>query len=390
MAKILLPFICILSLVVCASEVDISVPGFPEMAHYFGVNDGAIQLTIAYNFIGFCLASLFYGPLSEAFGRRPIMIIGNTLLLIGSIACVISPNIPFLLCARFVQGIGASTSAVLVFAIIADVYQGKQSIKIISIMNAVLTIIITIAPIVGGFITEIVGWRGNYGIVAIIACLSWGSIILKLPETITSCRTVILKPVVKDYVKLFTDGKFLCVSIIPSILYACYLTFITAAPFLYQDTFKMTLRLYVAHQGIIVFSFAIISIFAPKITSKLGSHFVTILGLSLTFVGGLAMWLSVSISANTPNFITFTMTIFSIGFALCYPVIFSSSLEIFPEIKGTASSAIMSMRALICSALISISGYFYNDHIFSIGLLIFIGSCIGVILYAIWKKFLRH
>ena len=100
----------ILSLIACCIEVDISVPGFPDMGRHFNVEDGIIQMTIAYNFLGFCLGAAIYGPLSDAYGRRPIMIWGNAILLLGAIGCVIAPSIPFLLATRLIQGIGASAS----------------------------------------------------------------------------------------------------------------------------------------------------------------------------------------------------------------------------------------------------------------------------------------
>ncbi|WP_255453541.1 MFS transporter [Wolbachia endosymbiont of Atemnus politus] len=109
-------------------EIGISVPSFPDIVRYFDVSEGRIQLTIAYNFLGFCIGGLFLGPLSECYGRRRIMIIGNTLLLIGAVGCVFSPSVFWLLISRFIQGTGVSTS-VVVFAIVADSYKGDEAVK---------------------------------------------------------------------------------------------------------------------------------------------------------------------------------------------------------------------------------------------------------------------
>src|SRR6185312_9684941 len=144
--KFFLPLL-VLSLVCCWIEVDISVPGFPDMAKYFNTTDATIQLTIAYNFLGFCLASLIWGPLSDCYGRRKIMVIGNALLAIGASLCVFAPSIHFLLLARLIQGIGASTSAIVATAMIADSYKGVTASRLIGIMNAVATTLIAIAPV---------------------------------------------------------------------------------------------------------------------------------------------------------------------------------------------------------------------------------------------------
>ncbi|WP_030417360.1 MFS transporter, partial [Streptomyces sp. NRRL S-1448] len=106
-----------------------SVPSFPDIAKSLTASESSVQLTITYNFFGYCLGALAYGPLSDRFGRRKVMLIGNTIMLAGALGCAIAPNIEFLLGSRLIQGVGASTSVVLVFVIIGDVYQGTELFK---------------------------------------------------------------------------------------------------------------------------------------------------------------------------------------------------------------------------------------------------------------------
>ena len=247
----LLPLL-ILSIIACCIEVEISVPGFPEMARYFEVSDSLIQLTIAYNFLGFCLAGLFYGPLSESFGRRKIMIIGNAFLLTGAAGCVFAPGFDWLLFSRFIQGIGASTSAVVAFAMIADVYQGEKAAKLIGIMNSILTTLMAVAPVAGGFINKAVGWRGNYGAVAVICLISWILLLLLLPETKKDPQAFDLKKVMKDYRRLLSCGKFITFSVVPSLLYSTYMSFVACGSFLYMETFDLSIMAYTLHLGSIV------------------------------------------------------------------------------------------------------------------------------------------
>lgn len=156
MQKLLFPLL-ILSLVVCCIETDMSAPSFPDMSKHFNVSKGMIQYTIAINFLGFCVASLFYGALSDSYGRRPIMVMGNAFMMVGALGCVWAPSIEMLLAARFIQGVGASTSAVVVFAMIADCYQGNEALKRIGIMNSALTIFMSVAPIAGSFLNQAIG-----------------------------------------------------------------------------------------------------------------------------------------------------------------------------------------------------------------------------------------
>ncbi|WP_320109909.1 MFS transporter [Wolbachia endosymbiont (group B) of Ischnura elegans] len=318
----LLPFLLILSLIAKFIEIDISVPSFPDMVRYFNVSEGTIQLTIAYNFLGFCIGGLFFGPLSECYGRRRIMIIGNTLLLIGAVGCVFAPSVFSLLISRFIQGIGASTS-VVVFAIVADSYQGDKAIKFIGIMNSVLTVVMAIAPVLGSFINEIVGWRGNYATVAILCLISWVLLLFLLPETKKDRDIFSLKKMMKDYRKLLSSPRFVTLSLVPSLFSAAYMSFITCGPFLYMKTFGLSSTIYALHQGAIVGSFSLISLFSSKILKKLGAIWCVISGTSVGAIGSLLLVILSLIMPHSSYLVTLSMIIFSIGCAICQPVIFT-------------------------------------------------------------------
>ncbi|MBA8754676.1 multidrug effflux MFS transporter [Wolbachia endosymbiont of Drosophila bicornuta] len=365
----LLPFLLILSLIAKFIEIDISVPSFPDMVRYFNVSEGTIQLTIAYNFLGFCIGGLFFGPLSECYGRRRIMITGNTLLLIGAVGCVFAPSIFWLLISRFVQGIGVSTS-VVVFAIVADSYKGDEAVKFIGIMNSVLTVVMAIAPVLGSFINEIVGWRGNYATVAILCLISWVLLLLALPETKKDRDIFSLKKTMKDYRKLLSNPRFVTLSLMSSLFSAAYMSFITCGPFLYMKTFGLSSTIYALHQGAIVGCFSLISLFAGKILQKLGAIKCVISGTSVGAIGSLLLVIFSIILPHSFYLVTLSVIIFSIGCAIFQPVIFNASINVFPEIKGTASSAVSFIRAFIMAIFIGLTSYIYNGQTISVAVLV--------------------
>ncbi len=365
----LLPFLLILSLIAKFIEIDISVPSFPDMVRYFNVSEGTIQLTIAYNFLGFCIGGLFFGPLSECYGRRRIMIIGNTLLLIGAVGCIFAPSIFWLLISRFVQGIGVSTS-VVVFTIVADSYKGDEAVKFIGIMNSVLTVVMAIAPVLGSFINEIVGWRGNYATVAILCLISWVLLLLALPETKKDRDIFSLKKMMKDYRKLLSSPRFVTLSLMSSLFSAAYMSFITCGPFLYMKTFGLSSTIYALHQGAIVGCFSLISLFAGKILQKLGAIKCVISGTSVVAIGSLLLVIFSIIVPHSFYLVTLSMIIFSIGCAIFQPVIFNASINVFPEIKGTASSAVSFIRAFIMAIFIGLTSYVYNGQAISVAVLV--------------------
>lgn len=362
MQKKYLPALLLLSLISTCLEVDISVPGFPQIARFFNVSEGTIQLTIAYNFFGFCFGALLYGPLSESFGRRTMMLLGNTILLAGALGCVFAYSINFLLLSRLIQGIGASTSVVLVFAMIADAYEGSAAMKLIGLMNASLASLMAIAPIFGGFINQAIGWRGNYGFVALMCAVTWILLFFFLPETKRSLEKFHIKHIVRDYARLVSHGEFISSALVPSLLFAAYMSYIAASSFLYMGTFQLSVIQFVIYQAIIVAAFAIPSMLAAKIITRVGPLNTVKIGISFCCVSASTLLILGSLNSLTPYTNTAFMCLFSLGFAMLYPVVFSHSLSIFPTLHGTASSIIMAIRALLVSGFTALTGFLYNSE----------------------------
>jgi DHA1 family bicyclomycin/chloramphenicol resistance-like MFS transporter len=375
-----LPFLLISSLIACCIEIDISVPSFPEMSTYFGVSDGMIQLTLATNFLGFCIASLFYGPLSDSYGRRTIMLWGNGLLLLGALGCVFAPTLPILLGIRFVQGLGAATSAVVVFAMLSDVYKGEKAVKFIGIMNSVLTTLMSIAPVVGAFVTREVGFRGNYASVAIVAGVSWLLLVALLPETHTKHTAFSGRKAWEDYKVLFTSRVFMSACLIPSVLCAAYFGFVGCSSFLYMETFELSIVEYAFHQAAIIGSFAVISLFAGFYVKRFGQRLCIQQGISLCVLGILALLGLGVVQQPSPYAVTAAVMVSCIGLGLCYPTIFGASLEIFPEIKGTASSVIMSIRAFLITAVVGAVSALYTGELIRVALVLAVTVGVGALL----------
>ena len=377
-----LMYLLMISLINSCIELEISAPSFPDIMNHFAVSEAEVGLSITYNLLGFCLASLVYGPLSECYGRRRIMIIGNAILSLGALACALSTSIEWLLVARFIQGMGAATSAVVVAAIISDVYTKEKAAKLYGTMNTVFSSIMALSPVIGGFINNEIGWRGNYGFVASICIISWILLYFYLPETKAVKEKLHIKKIFKDYKKLLSSPVFLGAAAMPSLSYGCYMAFVAIAPFIYMQVFKLDILLYTFHQAVIVFVFSLASFFADRITAVLGIRKSINMSLIFYMAGSILM-----IVAWSPYSLTFFNCVFSVGAAILYPIVFAHSVEIFPDIKGTASSAIMGARYLLCSAITGAASYFYNGTVISLSLVIFITTAmiVGITIYLLKK-----
>jgi DHA1 family bicyclomycin/chloramphenicol resistance-like MFS transporter len=233
-------------------------------------------------------------------------------------------------------------------------------------MNAVFTALMAVAPVLGGIINSAIGWRGNYGIVALICIVSLILLYFFLKETKSSREKIQLRKIIADYRKLLSNPFFLSAAAIPSLQYGCYMAFVAMAPFIYREAFGLTMLSYTLHQGAVVAAFAIASAFSGKIMQRIGATKTLISALFLSLTGSIIM-----LCAENSFILTLSMSLFSIGFALAYPIIFARSLEIFPDLKGTASSAIMSLRYLLCSLITGLASYFYDGRPLMLAVIIF-------------------
>ncbi|GGZ24827.1 Bcr/CflA family drug resistance efflux transporter [Streptomyces olivaceoviridis] len=365
--KKFLPTLLVVALIGTIIELDMSVPSFPDIARTLDASESSVQLTVTYNFFGYCLGALAYGPLSDRFGRRGVMLAGNAVMLAGALGCAVAPTIEFLLASRFVQGIGASTSVVLVFVIIADVYEGTRLLKMFGLTNAAMSTFMTAAPALGGLINRTLGWRGNYAVVFAVTLVSLLLMALFLPETKTERVKVSARRVAGDYRRLLGSGEFLAASLVPSLLFAAYMVFIAASSFLYTDTFGLSTVAFAGNLLVIVASFAITSLFATKIMELLGSPGRTVACAITATLAGVALFLAFG---DGPVSTTVSLAVFCVGFAAVYPVVFGRSLQVFPELQGAASSLNMSSRALLVTLFTGVaSSLFTGDAVVTAGVM---------------------
>lgn len=384
--KISLVALIIISLLGCCMEIDISIPSFPSIMENFSATEAQVQNTLSLNFLAFCLSALFYGPLSEAWGRRGLMLFGATCFLIGAIGCVFSFSIYHLMFWRFFQGLGASSTLVLGFVMIADTYRGEEAANYMGKINAYVTIFMASAPILGSLIINYFSWRANFTAIVIIAFISWICLMLFLPETKKDKQPIKFQKILKDYWLLMTHREFMILSAIPNLLVTAYLTFVGSAAFYYINSCQLSYFKYAIHQGLVVLSFSLMSFYAHKLISKFGSKKSVQFGMFLTGVSIACLAFFAVILPYEPVLITMMMCLFAIGCAFPMSVTFAESLDCIPELKGVSSSFIMSSRLLISSVAVALTGVFFDGSMLPVAFVNGFVVSLAVLLYFVIQK----
>ena len=178
------PFALIVAITACGTlGMHLIIPALPETAQALRVSPAAIQLSITLYLIGLAVGQLVYGPISDRFGRRPVLLVGLALFTLAGIATTVAPNAWLLVVARILQSIGACAGLVLGRAIVRDSATPDRAAAQLAMLTLVMSAAPAIAPVLGGYATAWFGWRAAFALLAIVGGVTLVLAVLLLPET---------------------------------------------------------------------------------------------------------------------------------------------------------------------------------------------------------------
>lgn len=283
-------------------SIDLYLPALPAMAAGLAAGAGAVQLTITVFLAGFSLGMLFYGPLSDRYGRRKVMLGGIALFVAASLACMLATAIEHLIAARFFQALGGGAASVLARAVVRDVYKPDEAIRKLSLMAMVTAIAPLLAPLLGSVLLAGFGWRGTFA-----ALLGWGLLSLlvvwrALPETLPAERRgqLSLGRAFAAYGSLLLDPVALGLVLAGGMSFAAMFAYITASPFYFIELHAFSPTAY----GLL-FAANALGIFAAnysnsRLVRSKGPVVMAGVGSGLGFVGALLLWLASGVGGALP------------------------------------------------------------------------------------------
>jgi DHA1 family bicyclomycin/chloramphenicol resistance-like MFS transporter len=147
--------------------MQIFLPALPAVQADFGAAAGTVQLTLSLSMVAIALSTLAYGPLSDRFGRRPVLLAGLVTFTVGTAICAVAPTIEVLIAGRIVQAAGGAAGMVLARAVVRDVWGQDRAAGVIAQLTMVMVVAPMIAPAIGGALTDVAGWRAVFAFVAV-------------------------------------------------------------------------------------------------------------------------------------------------------------------------------------------------------------------------------
>jgi DHA1 family bicyclomycin/chloramphenicol resistance-like MFS transporter len=237
-------FLLVLVTVLGPLAMQMFLPALPAIQKGFATDVATAQLTLTLAMISIGVATLVFGPVSDRFGRKPVLLAGIVFFLIGSVVAALAEDIGTLIAGRVVQASGASAGIVLARAMARDVYGFAHSIRVISYLTMVMVVAPTISPAIGGVVTDSFGWRAIFWIMCGVGIVTIFGVWAGMPETHADRSRAGWKGLIEGSRRLMGSSRYLGYTLVVSAAFCVFFSFLAAAPYLMAEVLHRPARDY--------------------------------------------------------------------------------------------------------------------------------------------------
>ncbi len=332
-------------------STDMYLPSLPSLTDALDSTPAEAQLTLSVFLLGFASTQIFYGPLSDRYGRRPVLLAGLTIFVLATLLCAMADSMPMLIAARFAQALGASGPIVLARAIARDLYSGRRAGQELALMASIMGIVPIAAPTLGGVFEDAFGWRSVFIVGAGLGVILAGVVALRLPETAPrGAEPATPFGMIRIFGRFIRDVRFLVYVSLVCFSYAAIFVFISVSSFILQDLYGLTPVQFGLSFGICSVGYVGGTLTGRRITGRHGIDAAIGVGVILMALGGTAMTaLALSDFAGVAALLAGTFVAFA-GTGCVLPQAMAGALMPFPSSAGAASS-LMGVCQMTFSAL---------------------------------------
>lgn len=373
-------FLIIITLMSVAGllATDIFLPAMSIIKSELGATQAEVQHLISIYLLSLALGQVFYGQLSDSYGRKKILILGVSIYTISSILCIFSHNISELLFLRFFQGLGACAGMVIGRAIIGDLFDSINAAKVFATFYPLITLFPALMPIIGGYITAHLGWRYTFAVTAVYGCILFLLVFFYLPETNInpSTKSGTLKESLALHCKVLFNPNFQFFSLIVCGAYAGYFIYIAGAPFLFSEMGYRPEQIGYFFIPLSV-TYFLFNMICRRIVARIKMEKIIFYGILIFSLGSLMFLLQALIGTiHHPLQILIPISILTMGNGFLLPLGAAGVVATFSSEKGVASGLMGSLQ-LASAAFGSYLASAPATTVFPLGVFL---SCIAVIM----------
>jgi DHA1 family bicyclomycin/chloramphenicol resistance-like MFS transporter len=333
------------------------VPALPAVAHDFGASIAAMQMTISVYILGLAGGQLVYGPLSDSFGRRPLLIAGLALYVVAGLAAALSSNVHTLVAARLFQALGGCAGLVLGRAIVRDTASAGEALRDLALLNLVMMIGPGFAPLIGSALAVGFGWRSIFVVLAALGAATFAFSWRLLPETGRPTQSVSAGSLLRDYRLLLRSPSFAGFALGGGCSTTSIYAFIAAAPFIISGQLHRPLQEVGIYLGLVMLGMALGNAATRYLVRRVTLERLLIGASALSLASALALLAVVLLGDLTVAAAVGLMFLFTLGAGAASPAALTKALGVDARLVGSAAGLYgftqMAVGAL-CTSLVGI------------------------------------
>lgn len=320
--------------------MDLYLPSFPDIGRMLAASAADVQLTISGYLVGFALGQLVYGPVSDRFGRKPVLSVALLIFIAGTVGCAVAPDIDTLIAARSLQGAGASGVIVLARAVVRDLYEGPRAARELALMGAIMGVTPILAPMAGGVLQETLGWRSAFVVILLAGAAAVVVVRRLLPETVPPLAPgkSAVGEMLTSYGIIARNPSFLAHLGIVTGSFCGLFAFISGSSFVVQGIYGLSPLGFGIFYGVSSLGFLAGTFTAAHIVMRLGFDRTMGIGTTALATGGILLAVAVTVLPGSIVALSATMVVFLAGLGLSMPQALAGAMQPFPERAGAASS----------------------------------------------------
>ncbi len=318
--------------------LNMFVPSMPGLQTTFGVSYATAQLTLTVYLIGTAVCQLFYGPLSDRYGRRPVLLAGQALFVIASLVAALAPTIEVLIAARAAQAVGGAAGIVLSRAIVRDMYGREKSASVLGYITMAWVLAPMLAPSLGGLLDGLGGWAASFYVLSGLGALVWLAALAKLHETHHDRRRApILSGLIGGYRVLLRVPRFNAYTLTMSFSSGVFFSFLAGAPYITVVVLERTPLDYGLWFILVSCGYMAGNGLSGRFSERIGIDRMVGLGNYCAFTGCAISLVAFLAGAHTPLSLFLPMMLVALGNGLTMPNGIAGAMSINPRVAGTAA-----------------------------------------------------
>ncbi|EEB44690.1 drug resistance transporter, Bcr/CflA subfamily [Providencia alcalifaciens DSM 30120] len=325
--------------------IDMYLPSFPAMTGYFNVDEGRIQMTLNSYIFGFAIGQLFYGPMADSLGRKPVILGGVIVFALASAACAVAESIDTFIWLRFLHGFAAAAASVVINALMRDMFTKDEFSRSMSFVVLVMTIAPLMAPIMGGEMMRWFSWHAIFWSIALAAVIAVVLVSLFIRETlpVEKRQKFHIGTTLRQFATLFRARQVLFYILASSFSFSGMFSFLNAGSFVYIDLNGVSPQHFGYYFGINIVFLFIMTTINGKFVRQFGAERMLYFGIIVQFVMGI--WLLTTTALNMDFWtLVIGVAIYVSGIAMITSNSMAVILDNYPHIAGTVSSLAGTIR----------------------------------------------